>query len=123
VADGRFPIVALEPGLGFAALQYSTLAENLASHGYTGNAARQGDRLVDVWAADARFAAMQVAGLGRVGRFAGRVDATRTSYVGHSFGGAASLEACRSDPRCAGAVELDGTQYGPVVRTGLNKPR
>jgi hypothetical protein len=34
VAAGRFPIVVLEPGLGFAAPQYTTLAENLAGHGY-----------------------------------------------------------------------------------------
>jgi hypothetical protein len=160
VADGRFPIVVLEPGLGLAALQYSTLAENLASHGYlvagvtptysanltilhghpvhasttgnpsafdaanlhTGSAAKEGDRLVEVWAADARFAAAQVVELGRAGRFAGRVDTTRTSYVGHSFGGAASLEACRADTRCAGAVDLDGTQFGPVVSAGLGKP-
>lgn len=158
-ADGRFPIVVLLPGLGFAAPQYTTLAENLASHGYfvvgvtptysanvtvlhghpvpataagdppfegtdvhTAAAAQAGDRLTGIWAADARFAATQLAQLGTTGRFAGRVDATRTAYVGHSFGGAAALEACRTDPRCAGAADLDGTQFGPVARTGLNKP-
>jgi predicted dienelactone hydrolase len=94
VAGGRFPIAVLEPGLGLAAPQYTTVAENLASHGYlvagvtptysanltvlhgravhetaAGNpprlnadlhsaaARRTGDRLVGVWAADARFAA------------------------------------------------------------------
>jgi dienelactone hydrolase len=159
-AGGRFPVVVLLPGLGFAAPQYTTLAESLASHGYlvagvtptysanvtvlggrpvhattAGNppafdgidlhaaaATRAGDRLAGVWAADARFAATQVARLGTTGRFAGRVDVARTAYVGHSFGGAAALEACRTDPHCAGAVDLDGTQYGPVARTGLNKP-
>jgi hypothetical protein len=43
-------------------------------------------------------------------------------YLGHSFGGAAALEACRTDQRCAGAADLDGTQYGPVVQAGLSKP-
>lgn len=33
-APGRFPMVIFEPGLGFAALQYSSLAEQIASHGY-----------------------------------------------------------------------------------------
>ncbi|MCO6006900.1 hypothetical protein NE236_18085 [Actinoallomurus purpureus] len=158
-AGGRFPVVVLLPGLGFAAPQYTTLAENLASHGYlvagvtptysanvtvlhghpvhattsgnpafdgadlhTAGATQAGDRLAGIWAADARFAAVQVARLGLTGRFAGRVDAMRTAYVGHSFGGAAALEACRTDPHCAGAADLDGTQYGPVARTGLNKP-
>ncbi|MGH3768763.1 MAG: alpha/beta hydrolase [Pseudonocardiaceae bacterium] len=160
VAAGRFPVVILEPGLGFAAPQYTTLAENLAGHGYLvvgvtptysanltvlngqtlsateagdppafdatdlhgGQAQAAGDRLVGIWAADDRFAAAQAAALDTSGRFAGHVNATTTVYLGHSFGGAAALEACRSDPHCAGAVDLDGTQYGAVVHSGLTKP-
>lgn len=154
-AAGRFPVVVLEPGLGLAAPQYTTLAENLASNGYlvagitptysahltvldgrpvgatpAGNlqdsdaaAMRQAaDRLVGVWAADDRFAATRVAALDATGRFAGRVDAATTVYVGHSFGGAAALQACHDDPRCAGAADLDGTQFGTVVQSGLAKP-
>jgi pimeloyl-ACP methyl ester carboxylesterase len=52
------------------------------------------------------FAATQVPGLDRTGRFAGHVNVARTVYLGHSFGGAASLEACRTAPHCAGAVDL-----------------
>jgi predicted dienelactone hydrolase len=98
---------------------------------HTGLAAKAAAGLLEVWVADARFAAAEVAGLDRAasgepaataGRFAGHVDGARTAYVGHSFGGAASLGACRADPHCAGAVDLDGTQFGPVVRTGLDKP-
>lgn len=160
VAAGRFPVVVLLPGLGFAAPQYTTIAEDLASRGYlvvgvtptysanltviggatipadeagnpaafdggdlhAGAAQAAGDRLVDVWAGDARFAAARAAGLQAEGRFAGHVDTATTVYIGHSFGGAAALEACRSDPRCAGAADVDGTQYGTVVRTGLAKP-
>ncbi|WP_410672265.1 hypothetical protein [Amycolatopsis sp. cmx-4-68] len=112
VAANQFPVVVLAPGMGFAAPQYTRLAENLASHGY----------LVDIWAADDRFAAARVATLDSSGRFAGHVDAARTIYLGHSFGGAAALEACSADPHCAGAADLDGTQYGTVVHTGLTKP-
>lgn len=158
VAAGRFPVVVLEPGLGLAAPQYTTLAENLAGHGYLvagvtptysanltvihgqvvhstpagdppvfdspddARAAAVGDRLVAVWADDAHFAATQVAALDHTGPLAGHVDATRTAYIGHSFGGAASLEACRTDAHCAGAADLDGAQFGPVVHTGLSKP-
>jgi predicted dienelactone hydrolase len=156
VADGRFPVVVLEPGMGFAAPQYSALAESLASQGYlvagltptysanltvlggqtvtsnkqgnpedlgqhSGDAQQTGDRLATEWATDARFVAGQVLALGRTGQFGGKVE-PKIAYVGHSFGGASSLEACRTDPRCAGAVDLDGTQFGQVVDAGLAKP-
>lgn len=160
IAAGRFPVVVLEPGLGFAAPQYTTIAENLASRGYVvagvtptysanltviggtalpateagnppvfdtgdlhaGPAQAAGGRLAGVWADDARFVAAQAAGLQVRGRFAGHIDTTTTVYVGHSLGGAAALEACRADPHCGGAADLDGTQYGAVVHTGLTKP-
>nr|WP_238342294.1 hypothetical protein [Actinopolymorpha rutila] len=160
VANGRFPVVVLEPGLGFAAPQYTTLAENLAGHGYLvagvtptysanlgvvhgrtvrasdagnpsgleGTSARataEAKRIVAVWAADARFAARRVAALDGSGGtvdLRGHVDTGRVAYVGHSFGGAASLEACRTDAACAGAVDLDGKEFGPVVHTGLRVP-
>lgn len=157
VAAGRFPVVVLEPGLGFSAPQYTVLAEDLASRGYlvagvtptysanlsvlhgqpvsstpagnppdlgghTGPAGTEADRLVDVWAADARYVADTMAGLDRTGPFASRVAAGQLSYVGHSFGGAAALQACSTDPRCAAAVDLDGTQFGAVVHGGLHAP-
>lgn len=146
VATGTFPIVVLMPGLGFSAPQYSALAADLASHGYLvagvtptysanltvlgGHPVKQsaagdpsdldgppGDRLAAVWAADARFAADQVGVL-----LGPAADRTRVVYLGHSFGGAASLEACRVDPRCVGAADLDGTPVGPVVTLGLQHP-
>ncbi len=87
----------------------------------TSSAVSEGDRLVRTWAADARFAAHQVASAG--GLLTGHVDTgARVVYVGHSFGGAASLEACRLDARCGGAVDLDGSQFGEVVTAGLKAP-
>lgn len=146
IAPGTFPVVVLMPGLGFSAPQYATIAASLAARGYvvagitptysanltvldgrpvTATAAGdpgsldgpRGDELVAVWAADARFAAGRAAV-----EFPGRVDQSHVLYFGHSFGGAASYEACRTDPSCAGAADLDGTPYGPVVHTGLTKP-
>jgi dienelactone hydrolase len=77
-----------------------------------------GDHLVTIWAADARFAAGMVAK-----QLPNSVDTVvGPSYVGHSFGGAASLEACRLDQRCAAAVDLDGSQFGDVVRKGVKAP-
>jgi dienelactone hydrolase len=163
VARGRFPLVVLGPGLGFAAPQYTAIAEDLASRGYvvagftpthsanltvlhgrpvgsttagnpptlgahTGPAATLADRLIQVWAADAHFVAATMAGSGsgsgsgRIGPLAGHVLRGRPAYIGHSFGGAAALQACSTDPRCAGAVDMDGTQFGPVVHDGLRVP-
>jgi hypothetical protein len=93
---------------------------DLGSHG--GRAGAEADALLGVWAADARFAAGQVDALDHGGPFAGHVDSQRVVYLGHSFGGAASLQACHDDVRCAGAVDLDGTQFGTVTRTGLIVP-
>ena len=153
MASGRFPIVVLEPGMGLSAPQFTSLAEEVASHGYlvagvtptysanvtvlggkvvtasaAGNPSELGshgavasalaDRVLAVWTADARFARTRVAELDRLAPFAGHVATGGTTYVGHSFGGAAALQACHDDPSCAGAVDLDGTQFGPVVRDG-----
>jgi dienelactone hydrolase len=156
-AGGRFPVVVLEPGLGFSALQYTTLAEDLASHGYvvagvtetyssnhavlhgrdvtatqSGNPSdfagthmpasqAVGDRLVGIWSADARFVARRAADLAD-GPVGGHVDGERVVYVGHSFGGATALQACADDPRCRGAVDLDGGEFGDVVDRGLSVP-
>ncbi|MGW6200588.1 alpha/beta hydrolase [Kribbella sp. NPDC055110] len=84
----------------------------------TEGAQQVGDHLVGVWAADARFAAGMVAK-----ELPNSVEsAVGPSYVGHSFGGAASLEACRLDARCAAAIDLDGTQFGEVVKKGVKAP-
>jgi dienelactone hydrolase len=157
-APGRFHVVVLEPGMGLAAPQFTTLAEGLASHGYVvagvtptfsanvsvvddrlvgstskgnppdlgvhhGAAQETGDRLLATWVADARFARTKVGQLGdQHGILGGHIDGTRATYVGHSFGGAAALQACHDDSGCAGAVDLDGTQFGDVVHTGLKAP-
>ncbi|TDD16671.1 alpha/beta hydrolase [Kribbella turkmenica] len=146
VAPGRFPVVVLMPGLGLSAPMYASLAEDLASHGYLvagvtptysadltvlggqkveskeaakpDDLEKQGDHLAGIWAADARFAGSMVAG-----QLPNSVESgVGTSYVGHSFGGAAALEACRTDSRCAAAVDLDGVPYGEVVTKGVQAP-
>jgi predicted dienelactone hydrolase len=83
-------------------------------------AEKASDDLLQVWAADARFAAGAVTDRG--GMVAAHVDPARIAYIGHSFGGAASLQACHDDPHCVAAADLDGTQFGPVVHTGLRPP-
>jgi hypothetical protein len=77
-----------------------------------GQAVAAADRLVAVLAADIRSTVDRILALQADARFTGHVDQAQVLYAGHSLGGAASLEGCRTDPRCAGAVDLDGTQFG-----------
>ncbi|MGI8610595.1 MAG: alpha/beta hydrolase family protein [Candidatus Dormibacteria bacterium] len=148
VASGHFPVLVLAPGLGMDVSSYTTLAEEMASHGYvvagvnptySTKVVLSGGRLVGalpraaddadlnqlnlVWAADMRFVADHMLALAASnGLFSDRLDARLVGYFGHSAGGAAAAEACRLDPHCAGAADLDGDLAGEVVRTGLMKP-
>jgi dienelactone hydrolase len=53
---------------------------------------------------------------------AGRLDLARVAALGHSFGGNAALEWCRTDQRCLAAVNLDGALWSEVGRVGLDRP-
>src|SRR5262249_41379374 len=76
-------------------------------------AQQRGDALVQVWAADDRFAIDQAIRMNGDGSspFVGRLDIQHVGLLGHSFGGAAALEACHLDARCAAAANLDGSPY------------
>jgi dienelactone hydrolase len=150
--DGRPPVVVLMPGLGQPVASYSALAEDLASHGYAVvgiNPTESADvvfpdghlvsatalggisemtvddwylsaeRVTNVWATDAQFV---VSTLAASPPTIGALNFDHVAYVGHSVGGAASFEACNQDPRCAAAVNLDGTLWTDVRHTGLEEP-
>jgi predicted dienelactone hydrolase len=74
--------------------------------------------------ADLMFVADQVRRLDAdaTSRFGGRLDLSRLGALGHSFGGNAALEWCRTDPRCRAAVNLDGAVWTDVGRVGLDRP-
>ncbi|PYV05482.1 MAG: hypothetical protein DMG26_05195 [Acidobacteria bacterium] len=82
------------------------------------------DRLVMVWAEDVIFVIDQLDRLSTdaSGGFFGRLDVTRLGVFGHSFGGAAAVEACSRDSRCKAAVDIDGALFGDVPRVGLKQP-
>lgn len=84
----------------------------------------RGSALLAVWVADDRFAVDRLAALDTDPDWplAGRVDTGQVGYLGHSFGGAAALQACHDDPHCRGAADLDGEQFGRVVRDGVRTP-
>jgi len=76
-------------------------------------------RVVGVWADDASFV---VSALAKSPPAIGALDFSRVAYVGHSLGGNASFEACARDSRCVAAVDLDGTIFSEVRRSGLRVP-
>jgi dienelactone hydrolase len=150
--DGSPPVVVLMPGLGEPIASYTTLAEDLASHGYAVvgiNPTESADvvfpdgRLVpasslgaitgmtiDDWYASAERvtnvwaadAAFVVENLKASQPLSGELNFDNVAYVGHSVGGAASWEACRQDAQCAAAVNLDGTLWTEVRHAGLEAP-
>jgi predicted dienelactone hydrolase len=151
--NGRPPVVVLQPGLGLPVASYTTLAEDLASHGYAvvginetgsapavfpdghavpatpkGNVAAPN---VDGWYADAKRvtdvwvadAQFVVKQLAASPPEIGALDFSHVAYAGHSLGGASAFEACSQDPSCSAAVDLDGTLWTDVRHTGLDAPR
>jgi len=76
-------------------------------------------RVANEWAADAEFV---VRTLAASPPHIGALDFDHVAYIGHSMGGAAAFEACRLDPTCRAAVDMDGTLWTEVRNTGLLSP-
>jgi dienelactone hydrolase len=149
IADGKekpFPVLLFEPGFGALPFFYSSLIEDLASHGYvvagtiptyythynvfsdgrvsdTFNSAGANSSL-PVWTGDLIFTLNRLENLSSDtdSRFHGRLDFMRIGAFGHSFGGAASVQMAKDDPRVRAVLDLDGTLTGDVVENGPSKP-
>jgi pimeloyl-ACP methyl ester carboxylesterase len=76
-------------------------------------------RVVGVWVDDALFV---VSALAKSPPAIGTLDFSHIAYVGHSLGGNAAFEVCARDSRCVAAVDLDGTVFSQVRRSGLKVP-
>ena len=113
-ADGR--VVPMNPAaLGGA------LGPQAGSHA---EVFRQRASVCEYKAADLASVANQLENLNAdpAGRFARRLDLTRFGALGHSFGGNAALEWCRTDQRCRAAANLDGALWTDVDTIGLDRP-
>jgi hypothetical protein len=144
--EAKFSVVLFEPGFGMLPFFYATLIEDLASHGYivagiiptdyTHYNVFANGRVSDtfkssganaslpVWTGDLIFTLNQLEKLSSDpgSPFHQRLEITRVGALGHSFGGAASVQAAKDDPRVQAALDLDGTLTGDVVESGLSKP-
>lgn len=73
--------------------------------------------------ADVRFVLDQLSHPGLLGpEWEGRIDQGRIGVLGHSLGGAAAAAAMATDRRITGAVNLDGTFYGPIPGEPARRP-
>jgi len=151
-AQSTWPAVLMKPGVGSPALDYTTLCEDLASHGYIvvasdspyntylvvhkdGRAVAvnsaalprgtNATRILEIWSADNRFLLDRLTALNKHdpdNRFEGRLDMAKVGVMGHSFGGATAAEFCHEDLRCKAGIDLEGQPFGEVINTGINRP-
>ncbi|WP_088835175.1 alpha/beta hydrolase family protein [Paenibacillus tyrfis] len=100
------------------------VAVSKVSRNLTSNA--QYDQYIPLWTDDATFVLDQVDKLNRndpEGRFTGKIDIDRIGMLGHSFGGAVTMQMLKNDSRVKAALSMDGGFYGPPVSDkGFGKP-
>jgi dienelactone hydrolase len=150
VADGgeRFPVVIFSPGLGLSYFLYQSILEDLASHGYivvavnSPNSAvtsfpdghlrtvadmetdAEGNKYNQEVTDDLTFVAKQLQELDNnlYLPLTARIAFNRIGCFGHSFGGAASIQAGIQSPQVASSIDLEGSAWGEAYKKPISKP-
>lgn len=148
VAGARFPIVVYSHGWQGTRSEYTSIAEDLASHGYAvfgidhpymGRVALPNGSVTEAtedqfqspleiqeyYAKDVQFAIDKIAGLDAAdpdGTFTGRLMLSRIAAMGHSSGFGAVAGACRLDRRIRACVNVDAPKFSAAQLAGLNQP-
>jgi predicted dienelactone hydrolase len=140
-AEPHYPLVILRAGGSGSALNFTSLGEDLASHGYvvvgldiatSANPEHCAGRNDDEDCAT-KIMAPLTGGIGRAidhlqqlansdERFKSKLDLTRVGVFGHSFGGAQAAQFCSQDTRCKAGINIDGRPFGTVISTGIPVP-
>jgi len=140
----KFPVLLFSPLWNSGRSPYTFFYEMLASHGFivaalehVSDYPREADELespeqmheLDVRATrraiDLQFVLDRITELNTddpAKLFNGKFDLDRIGVLGHSFGGAASVEACYLDKRFKSVVNMDGAVYGTVAQAGPSQP-
>ncbi|HMH52770.1 MAG TPA: hypothetical protein VK548_21210, partial [Candidatus Acidoferrum sp.] len=124
LSPGGFPLLIMLPGLGRLVIEYTTIAEDLASHGYVVVGVMPGRRPIGRFedelpegVDDAVFVVNRLERLKgsdvRLGMLVGAFDLQSVGVFGHSFGGAVAVQACRRDARFRAGVDIDGYPPSP----------
>ncbi|MEV0633173.1 alpha/beta hydrolase family protein [Nonomuraea wenchangensis] len=143
----KLPLVVLSPGFTKPMSTLTSLAEELASRGYVvagidhtyesyattladGRVAEClacdsntdpgfGAGLVQGRAADVSFVLDQ---LTSKRQHSDLIDRKRIAMVGQSIGGAGAVAAMVKDPRIRAGIDMDGTTYARIPKSGLSRP-
>lgn len=152
IQTSAIPTVFFSHGLGTYRALYTTLVEDLASHGYlvvsidhpydasivefpngnlifldpaVGNASTaQLDALIDVRVKDVLFtlSTLQQRLPTLLPGAHNHLRVKNPGTFGHSFGGAAAANVMLADSCFVGGINMDGTVYGPAPARGLDRP-
>ncbi|MET8141220.1 alpha/beta hydrolase [Sphaerisporangium sp. NPDC005288] len=146
--EGRgLPLVVLSPGFTKPMSTLTSLAEDLAGRGYlvagidhtyeSYVTTLSGGRIAECLACDSNtdpgFGTGVVQGraadvsfvldqLTSTWRHSGLIDRGRIAMVGQSIGGAAAVAAMVKDPRVRAGIDMDGTSYARIPKSGLSRP-
>jgi dienelactone hydrolase len=145
------PLVVLSPGWTQPRATLTSLAEDLASHGYVvvtidhtyenrattfpdGHVAECAACAFDddeatfwpkfnqVRAADTSFVLDELVGRHPKWRGSNLIDPSRIGMTGHSAGGAATIHAMLADSRIRAGADIDGSVHVPIPDSGLSRP-
>lgn len=144
------PLVVLSPGHSKPRTELTSLAEDLASHGYVVAAVDHTyenvattfpdgrvttcvtceidknpawwEKLGHSRAADVSFVLDQLTGSRPKWKGARLIDPSRIAMAGHSVGGASAIPAMLRDSRIRAGVDVDGTTDAPIPGSGLSRP-
>lgn len=83
------------------------------------------DRMIEVWVKDAQFVLDQFEKLNKQdpqGLLTGKINLDKIGMLGHSFGGAATIQTLYTDQRLKAGINMDGTPFGKTIVNGLKQP-
>lgn len=83
------------------------------------------DRMIEVWVKDAQFVLDQFEKLNKQdpqGLLTGKINVDKIGMLGHSFGGAATIQTLYADQRLKAGINMDGTPFGKTIVNGLKQP-
>ncbi|KAB8188102.1 alpha/beta hydrolase family protein [Microbispora catharanthi] len=147
---GGLPLVVLSPGFTLPRSTLTALAEELASRGYVvagvdhtyenyattfpdGRVAECvacdsdtdpgfGTKVAGVRAADVSFVLDQLTGPDAKWEGSSLIDASEIAMAGQSIGGAGAVAAMLKDSRVRAGIDMDGTTYARIPKSGLSRP-
>jgi pimeloyl-ACP methyl ester carboxylesterase len=148
LAGMKFPVVVFSHGWQGTRSEYTSVAEDLASHGYavfgidhpymgrivltngkitepTEDQFQSAAEIQAYYGRDVQFAIDEIARLNAAdgdGIFAGRLDLTRIAAIGHSSGFVAAGTACKLDRRITACVNVDAPKFNASLLAGLDQP-